>query len=879
MKRILLLCSLLIAVTGFGQITAVTINEINADNPGGGGPGGADAAEFVELFGPANQPLDGLVLVFYNGFTGFGANAVPDSVSYAAYDLDGYSTDAQGFFVLGSAVVPNVDMLFLNATNNIQNGADAIGLYIGDAVEFPIGTVATSSNLVDAIVYGTADPTANSLILAFDLNLNIPGYFQQDETTQQAGGADLTLSRVPDGGVAFDTSYALQALTPGTWNLPPCAGGMIYLADSTTALSICDNQAGLVNWTSFAGLGNAVTLIANDMGVIMATTLDTTYDFTGWIGSFTIQYLAYTNSLDLTTFEVGDTISQISADQCFSWSNAIELNFYVCSGCLGGEISTGNGAVTASIASDATSDILNLNTTSNSLTDTYQFALLDEVGLFIQWIDASFDFNTLMPGEYGVMGLSFEGNVLMELTAGMGVNNFETDLCSEWSFNTMTIHVVTVSNVVINELNADNPGGPDTQEFVELYGDPNATLDNLVAVFFNGANGLSYAAYDLDGYSLDANGFFVIGDANATNVDLIIPNGSLQNGGDAVAIFVGDSIQFLNGTSVHSVGLMDAMVYGTADASADNLISGLGLDIVMPGYMQMDETAQQTGIDLTLSRVPDGGIAFDYLSYLLQELTPGTYNIVILGCMDVLACNYNSDVTVDDGSCIFPGTICDDGNPNTINDVLDANCLCVGTLVSLGCMDMTACNYNVLATVDDGSCLFIGATCDDGDATTVNDIVDANCICSGAPGGVGCMDATACNYEPSAVTDDGSCLFIGQFCDDGDVSTINDVIDANCNCNGVIIIGVNEVEMSNALSLFPMPVSYELNISFNGRPNENLQVIIFNCQGQKVFSTNWKVNANRQVLKVNTEEWSAGMYFIQLSDAESKVSGMSFVVE
>jgi hypothetical protein len=48
-------------------------------------------------------------------------------------------------------------------------------------------------------------------------------------------------------------------------------------------------------------------------------------------------------------------------------------------------------------------------------------------------------------------------------------------------------------------------------------------------------------------------------------------------------------------------------------------------------------------------------------------LTPGTYNIVILGCMDALACNYNSDVTVDDGSCTYPGGICDDGNPNTIN--------------------------------------------------------------------------------------------------------------------------------------------------------------------------------------------------------------------
>jgi hypothetical protein len=480
------------------------INEVNADNPGGGGPGGGtDAAEFIELFGPANQSLDGLVLVFFNGFTGFGPNAVADSLSYAAYDLDGYTTDAQGFFVLGSATVPNVDMLFLNATNNIQNGADAIALYVGDAVEFPNGTAANANNLVDAIVYGTADPTANSLILALDLDINVNGYFQQDETAQQGGGTDLTLSRIPDGGFAFDTAYVVQGLTPGTWNLPPCAGGLVYLADSTTNLSICDNLAGVLSWTPFAGLGNSLAVITNNAGVIMATTLDTLFDFTGWSGNYAMQYLAYTNILDASTVEVGDTINNLLADQCFSWSNPLNLSFNVCSGCVGGVITTATGAENASVALDGTMDVLNLMTTSTSLTAIYQYALLDANATFIQWIDPVFDFNSLSQGDYYVMGVSFEGNVLVDLAAGDATTIFTTDLCSQWSSNMMSIHVVSVPNVWINELNADNPGGPDTQEFVELYGDANASLDNLVAVFYNGANGLSYAAYDLDGYALD----------------------------------------------------------------------------------------------------------------------------------------------------------------------------------------------------------------------------------------------------------------------------------------------------------------------------------------------------------------------------------------
>lgn len=827
MKRILLLIAVFFSAMTYAQITAVSINEVNADNPGGGGPGGGtDAAEFIELFGPANQSLDGLVLVLFNGFTGFGANAVPDSLSYAAYDLDGYSTDAQGFFVLGSALVPNVDMLFLNATNNIQNGGDAIALFIGDGNDFPAGTAANSAHLVDALVYGTADPTANSLILALDLDVTVPGYVQQDETAQQPGGADLTLSRIPDGGAAFDTTYVLQALTPGTWNLPPCAGGMVYLTDSTTALSICDNQVGMINWTPFAGLGNYLSVITDDGGIILATTLDTAFDFTGWSGNYAIQYLAYTNNLDLSTVEIGDSISQVLADQCFSLSNPIDLSFNVCSGCVGGQIATMAGVTNVTIALDGNADILNLVTTSTSLTANYQYALIDAAGSFIQWIDPSFDFNLLSEGDYLISGVSFEGNVVTDLMAGDAFNLFVAEICAAWSENIMNIYVVTVPNVVINELNADNPGGPDTQEFIELYGDSNASLDNLIVVFFNGANGLSYAAYDLDGYSLDNNGFFVIGDAATSNVDLIIPDGSLQNGGDAVALYVGDSIQFSTGTIPHPIGLIDAIVYGTGDASADNLIAGLGLDINFAGYTQLDETVQQNGIDLTLSRVPDGGLSFDYLSYLLQELTPGNFNIVLLGCADPSACNYNSDATVNDGSCLYPG-----------------------------------------------------GACDDGDATTINDVVDANCNCSGTPGSAGCMDATACNYDPSAVTDNGSCLFIGQLCDDGDTNTTDDVIDSTCNCIGSIPSGTNEVLLDQAFSFYPVPATEELNIQIVSFKSDLWKAIVFDGYGKRVKEISWNVTTGKQNLNLALDDWISGVYFLELTNERGNIFSASFVVK
>ena len=49
------------------------------------------------------------------------------------------------------------------------------------------------------------------------------------------------------------------------------------------------------------------------------------------------------------------------------------------------------------------------------------------------------------------------------------------------------------------------------------------------------------------------------------------------------------------------------------------------------------------------------------------------------GCTDVSACNFKADATQDDGTCLIQGASCNDGNANTTNDVINANCQCAGT--------------------------------------------------------------------------------------------------------------------------------------------------------------------------------------------------------
>ena len=77
-------------------------------------------------------------------------------------------------------------------------------------------------------------------------------------------------------------------------------------------------------------------------------------------------------------------------------------------------------------------------------------------------------------------------------------------------------------------------------------------------------------------------------------------------------------------------------------------------------------------------------------------------------------------------------------------------------VVMLGCTDTSAFNYNNSANVDDGGCLAIALGCKDEDAYNFDPSAntgDGGCIARIC----GCTDSRAVNFERDANTDDGSC--------------------------------------------------------------------------------------------------------------------------
>jgi len=204
----------------------------------------------------------------------------------------------------------------------------------------------------------------------------------------------------------------------------------------------------------------------------------------------------------------------------------------------------------------------------------------------------------------------------------------------------------------------------------------------------------------------------------------------------------------------------------------------------------------------------------------------------VLGCTNSSACNFNPLASADDGTCAGVGFLCNDGNANTINDLYQADCSCEGTYVIFGCTQSNACNFNPLANYDNGTCLFAGQPCNDNNSATLIDIINQNCECVGQV--LGCTNPSACNFNPLANTDDGACAGVGFLCNDGNANTTNDHYLNDCTCMGdVVVLGCMQSNACNYNAFANVDNGSCLfygNTCDDGNPNTPNDHILSNCE-------------------------------------------------
>ena len=170
-----------------------------------------------------------------------------------------------------------------------------------------------------------------------------------------------------------------------------------------------------------------------------------------------------------------------------------------------------------------------------------------------------------------------------------------------------------------------------------------------------------------------------------------------------------------------------------------------------------------------------------YQIKLTQEITDFQFCPAIIitqlieGCTYPEAENYNSDATIDDGSCSYPVSSCglDQVTVSMIDSYGDGWDGCV---LTLGDQSVTLDNGSVgtaTLSIDLSICNTIevgGGSYDSEVSWTISD-VDGNVLLSGGapysgsldtpncgPPGPGCTDPEAVNYNANASEDDGSCL-------------------------------------------------------------------------------------------------------------------------
>jgi hypothetical protein len=193
----------------------------------------------------------------------------------------------------------------------------------------------------------------------------------------------------------------------------------------------------------------------------------------------------------------------------------------------------------------------------------------------------------------------------------------------------------------------------------------------------------------------------------------------------------------------------------------------------------------------------------------------------IEGCTDAAYLEFNSEATIDDNSCVtLINEGCMDDNYLEYSEVANYDTdpsSCINILV-IGCADVVAFNYDPLVNVNDPTqCeYFIECDCCNFEqAFDYEQISDCYVYCEAVDCifEYGCMDASACNFNSMATVEDGSCIYPG--CTDNSyVEFYNQGYVAGCD-DGSCSIDVEDLGLIIENFQEPMITGSSMTVGFN----------------------------------------------------------------
>ncbi|XP_022081290.1 uncharacterized protein LOC110974170 [Acanthaster planci] len=560
----------------------IVINEVNVATEN------AQTNQFIEIFdgGIGQQPLDGIALVLYNGRT---------SLSYQAIDLTGYSTNVQGFCVVGWMNGTNVDigLEFDVNVGFLQPGPDAIALHLSPPQRFRKGSFATNYNLIDAVVYGEGP--------ALDLlHVLLPHQPILNEEGSSTSSGDRSISRCSCCQRLDSRSFGVGQASPGAINAD-------CLQNNVTHVETIDHYMDLLRLNEIRivqpGLpqGDFVELYDGGFGQIPLDNMVLVLYRTQGESSY--------RAIDLHNY-------QTDADGFFVIGpSSIQSSRLLISEIHWFDGNTGAVAIYKGSSADFPDGTL---ATSANLIDAVVYG--DSNLLLL---------DLLTPGQSEVKYTVAAGETA--ILRCYSRNAFEVLAYAEGPPSPGMTNVCPPPPIVINEVNILDMSEA-VGQYVELSsgGIPQFPLNDLLLFFWRGnpnRNPRLYNTVSIRSAHTDKNGFYLIGYRGLTSprpdqTPFRVPTGKIREGSNGISLHRGlKSADHPKNSPPTTEGLVDVIIHGTDDAqTAQHLIEYFRPHA--PRF-QINEDASWSHRDESVNRCVDSQ---NNTVYQLAHITPKAPN-------------------------------------------------------------------------------------------------------------------------------------------------------------------------------------------------------------------------------------------------------------
>ena len=491
-----------VAVSNTASAQDLVINELNLVT-------GPETGQFVELYGAPDTPLDGHTLVVVKSAFQDGAWVAQ---TQATVDLNGQVLDGSGFLALEG--------------EGWQSTLAGVVLAASQATEFDVDTPPVFGDMVDAVLYGNTSVT-NPQMAAIVAAIN-----PDAEATVYEGGEGVSagsdgLSRVPDGGEAFDQAFVMQALSPGSTNVLPCEGGHLALNNPNVTTFCTDLGPAIVGFSHVSDAASAATSLAvadPETGTILDLFVGTAINMEG-LGDGTFEIHAISHDLPLA--EGAETLAELTTlpeGGCISVAEAsVTLTGETCEipSCDGGTLLTAGGEPEAEACLTEDGALVPFGYYSDAVEGGYVFLICNQADEILATTDEPyFDFATFgEAGDYHVWGLSYQDG-LDSTTIEVGASALQASAlgCDSLSTNALPVTILQCGTAGLCDdlIISEYVEGTSNNKALEIHNPTPFEVDltPYVMEVYNNGSEVPIQSLDLEGI-IPSGGVHVLGNPQA----------------------------------------------------------------------------------------------------------------------------------------------------------------------------------------------------------------------------------------------------------------------------------------------------------------------------------------------------------------------------